>query len=213
MGRKEEAYVYLKEAIISNQLKPDQPLAELAISEQLHMSRTPIREAMRELEAEGLIVSYPARGSFVASLTPYDVDEIYALRVLLETWALERSIFRIPESVLDELEELFRTADSWEARHLADRRLHGTISEYAGSKRLLDFIQVLNSQVERVRRISATDHNRSLASHKEHLEILAQLRERDLPRCREALTRHLRGVADSAVEATRYIGTGGKEQT
>ena len=103
VDKKTEAYNYIKEEILSNRLQPDEPILELAISEKLKMSRTPIREAMRELESEGLIVSYPSRGSFVTALSPYDVEEIGELRILLEGWALERSINRITEEELDEI--------------------------------------------------------------------------------------------------------------
>ena len=207
MARKDEAYLYLKNAIISNQLMPDQPISELAVAAELKMSRSPIREALRELEAEGMVVSYPSRGAFVASLSPQDVEEIYALRVLLETWALERSINRIPEETLEEIEGLFRqSAESgdWEKRHLADRELHETIVEYAGSKRLMEFIDVLNSQTERIRRASAADKKRIEASYEEHMEILRCLKARDKEAAHKALTLHLRAVADSAMEATRF---------
>ena len=131
MSRSEEAYQYLKEAIMTNQLLPEQPIAELTVASELNMSRSPIREALRKLEVEGLIVTYPSRGSFVASLSSSEVEEISSLRVLLECWALERSINRIPDELLDELEADFRSTaedEGWEGRHLADRKLHGAIT-------------------------------------------------------------------------------------
>lgn len=207
MRRNEEAYLYLQNAIISNQLSPGQAISELDIAAALQMSRSPIREALRRLETEGLVVSYPARGSFVTALSSGDVEEIYALRVLLEVWALERSINRIPDSVLDEIERLFqdtRQEEDWERRHLADRKLHGAIVEYAGSRRLIEFVDILNYQIERIRRLSAKDGKRNTSSYHEHKEILRFLRERDLPKAKDALTRHLRGVADSAIEAVKF---------
>lgn len=207
MGRTEEAYLYLKDAIMSNRLLPGKPISELAVAGELKMSRSPIREALRRLETEGLVVSYPSRGAFVSSLSPYDVEEIYDLRMLLELWAVERSIQHIPEAVLDELETLFvQTAGGgdWETRHLADRKLHGAIIEAAGSKRLLEFTDMLNTQIERIRRVSAMDQNRSRHSYDEHMEILKYLKKRDLEHAKEALSRHLRNVADSAAEMMRF---------
>lgn len=207
MPRKDEAYEYLKNAILTNELPPDTPISELAVSQTLQMSRTPIREALRELESEGLIVSYPARGSFVASMTPYDVEEIYDLRMLLEQWAFERSICRINESDLVSIEKDFEKAhrdSNWELFHATDRALHNLIVERAGSKRLLEFVKTLNSQIERVRRISARDQGRSQRSYEEHMQIIDSIRKRDVAGGKKILQHHLRSVADSAIEAARY---------
>lgn len=206
MSRKEEAYCYLKNAIVSNQLKEEAPISELAISEELKMSRSPIREALRQLESEGLIVSYPSRGSFVASITPYDLEEIYELRILLEGWALTRGFNRISSRELDELANRFQKAlhdTNWELQHEADRDLHRMIIERAGSKRLLDFINILNVQIERIRRISAQDIDRAAKSYKEHMEIIQYMKEKDLQASKDALERHLKSVAHSAIEVAK----------
>lgn len=209
MSRKEEAYQYLKSAILSNQLKGDTPISELAIAEELKMSRSPIREAMRKLESEGLIVSYPSRGSFVSSISPYDLEEIYELRILLEEWALGRSFEHISAEELNELERKFSDAlekSDWELIHTADRDLHRMIVERASSKRLQEFINILNVQIERVRHISAQDFNRVQISYKEHMEIIQNMKAGNLEASREALRNHLRSVADSAIEVVKYRG-------
>ncbi len=206
IARKDEAYNYLKNAILTYQLSPDEAISEMAISKELNISRTPVREAMRELEIEGLIVSYPSRGSFVASLTPYDVEEIYELRCLLEVWALKRSITRITEEELDEVEKMLKeTVENldWAGLHKADRRLHGLIVEKSGSKRLVTFVNTLNSQIERVRRISAKEQGRSIRSYKEHMQIIDCIRQRDLERCESILEEHLHSVANSAIEVVK----------
>ena len=206
MGRKEEAYQYLKDNIISGVLAPNQPILELTVAETLQMSRTPIREAMRELEAEGLVVSYPSRGSFVAPISSFDVEEIYELRLLLECWALERSINRIQMQELDEVEEMFRTSvnNNWEKWHFADRKLHGLITDLAGSKRLVEFINILNNQTERIRRLSAFGAQRRQTSYQEHMNIIRSIRQRDLEKAKEQLTLHLRSVANSALEVMKF---------
>ena len=213
LSRKDEAYRYLRNAIVTNRYPQNAPISEMAVSEELGMSRTPIREAMRELEREGLIVSYPARGSFVTPITPYDVEEIYELRVLLEVWALGRSFSRITPAELDHLEEMFRQGyerSDWELLHEADRSLHGLITEKAGSKRLLEFISVLNAQIERIRSASALDKNRSSLSYEEHLEIIRCIRAGDREKSLRALRAHLRSVANSAIESAKYNEVNGK---
>lgn len=203
MDKKTIAYNYIREEILSNRLRPNEPILELAIAECLKISRSPVREALRALESEGLVVNYPSRGSFVASLTPYDVEEIGELRILLECWALERSINRITEEELDELEHSFHEGfqkKDWDLLHQVDRKLHGLIVVKAGSKRVQEFIHILNSQIERVRRSSAQRVNRARKSYEEHLKIIACIRTRDLAITRDTLVEHLRSVSDDAVE-------------
>lgn len=206
MDKKSQAYEYLKHAIIVDEIPPGSPLVELELSESLQMSRTPIREAMRQLETEGLVTTYPARGSFVTVLTPDDVQEIYELRLALELWALERSIARITDEELDALqaafEEGYRTG-AWETLHNADRGLHDLITEKAWSRRLLMLLSLLNTQAERIRYQSARSLGRDDLSYWEHLHIIQCIRERDLEKSRAALRTHLRSVANSAMDAAK----------
>lgn len=206
MDKKSQAYEYLKHAIIVDEIPPGSPLVELELSESLQMSRTPIREAMRQLETEGLVTTYPARGSFVTVLTPDDVQEIYELRLALELWALERSIARITDEELDALqaafEEGYRTG-AWETLHNADRGLHDLITEKAWSRRLLMLLSLLNTQAERIRYQSAQSLGRDDLSYREHLHIIQCIRERDLEKSRAALRTHLRSVANSAMDAAK----------
>lgn len=206
MDKKSQAYEYLKHAIIVDEIPPGSPLVELELSESLQMSRTPIREAMRQLETEGLVTTYPARGSFVTVLTPDDVQEIYELRLALELWALEHSIARITDEELDALqaafEEGYRTG-AWETLNNADRGLHDLITEKAWSRRLLMLLSLLNTQAERIRYQSARSLGRDDLSYREHLHIIQCIRERDLEKSRAALRTHLRSVANSAMDAAK----------
>ncbi|WP_147539325.1 GntR family transcriptional regulator [Anaerotruncus rubiinfantis] len=207
MSRKDEAYHYLKEMILSGEMPPETQIREMEISAKLNMSRTPIREAMRELETEGLIVSYPARGSFVLSLTPYDVEEIYALRVLHETWALEKGFERYQEEELERVQKAFDLAfqkKDWVANHESDRMLHGLIIEKAGSRRLAAFVKMLNTQIDQIRYASSIGSMQRLEiSYQEHTEIISRIRSRDLGRAKEALQNHLFTVAKYAIDQAR----------
>lgn len=206
MGRKDEAYQYLKNAILSNKLKQGEPIAELTIAEELQMSRTPIREAMRILEHEGLIVSYPARGSFVSVITPLDIEEIYDLRLLLESWALERSFAHITTEELDDLERRFQQGyqtRNWETLHEADKDLHALFINKSGSKRIREFVDILNGQSDHIRHTSAMQIDRIEQSYHEHMEIIRNIREGNLQRAKDSLHHHLRSVSRSAIEVVR----------
>ncbi len=208
MSRKDIAYKFIRNEILSGRLKAEEPIREIELSESLNMSRTPIREALRDLEAEGVIVSYPSRGTFVAPLTPYDVEEIFELRTLLELWALEKGFHRIGKADIEKLRtELLKAdeEDDWEKIHLADLHLHGLIVEKSTSKRLETFESILNTQIERISYATATDSRRKPETLSEHLAILDCIEAGDLKKAKEKLEYHLKRVADSAIEASRGL--------
>jgi len=208
MSRKEQAYQYIKKEIVTGKLKGGMPVLELELSETLHMSRTPIREALRELEAEGAVVSYPSRGTFVKEMTPYDVEDIFELRLLLELWALERGINRITDEELDEVTKRLvaaRESGNWDEDYRSDVFFHSLIIEKSGSKRLVGFMGILYTQMERVsyRAFMNKTHHRN--SYKEHMELIESIRQRDLEKSREVLQRHLKFVAEAAIEAFKSV--------
>lgn len=206
IARKEQVYEYLKDAIMTNLLKPGKPLREMEIANELQMSRTPVREAFRELEVEGLITNFPSCGTMVSTITPLDVEEIYELRVLYETWALSKSITRISDRELDAVEQAFlqsKEEDDEELWHKADRQLHQLIIDKSGNRRFIAHVETLNVHIERIRLISAQHESRRADSFKEHMDIIQLIRKRDLVKCTLALQKHLSGVAESAMEAVR----------
>lgn len=208
MGRKEEAYEYIKNEILTNRLRPGMAIREMDISEALKISRTPIREALRDLEADGLVTSYASRGVFVKPFTPYDVEEISDLRTLIEVWSLERGFNRITDQELDQLQADFETAwtnKDWDLNHKADRLLHRTIVEKSGSSRIVQFMNTLNTQIERVRLVSTQHYGRSEMSYREHLNIIQCIRSRNLEKSKQALRTHLQSVGTSAVEAAKNL--------
>lgn len=96
----------LRAAILSGAFGPGERLVESAIAEHLSVSRGPVREALTSLEREGLVVHVPRKGYTVVDFTDTDVDEVYSLRLLLETEALRRAMDRLDEGTLDELQQI-----------------------------------------------------------------------------------------------------------
>lgn len=208
MDRKNQAYEYVKNSILNGDLPQGAPVKELELAATLNMSRTPIREALRQLEAEGVVVSYPSRGTFVTTITPYDVEEIFELRILLETWALEKGFYRITDEELNQAEAAFTQSYEpfqWETYHIADRAFHHMILDKAGNKRLSVFASTLDIQIERIRRFGAKEATRREHSYSEHMNIIKCMRNRDLLGSRLALQNHLRSVADSAIETCKIM--------
>ena len=91
MKLKDKVYVYLENEIINNKLKSGDPIVETNVAKILNISRTPVREALKELESNGLVVSYQGKGTFVRQITTKDIEDIYNVRTQLELLALELS--------------------------------------------------------------------------------------------------------------------------
>jgi len=214
-GLKNVAYDYILNAIITYELKPGQAIVEQEISDKLDISRTPIREAFKQLESEGLVHHFPARGTFVATLTVQDIEEIFQLRELFELTALKSAINCITEDELNEIEERLRYLDDTrienphtkEAFYDSDRDLHRMILKYSGNSRMIRFHQTLEVQLEQLRRISSMTPMRLSKSKQEHLDIIYALRTRDLASASKYLSIHLQNIKESTLNVCRTMVT------
>ena len=208
MSQKKKVYEYLREAILSNQFLPGTPIIETEISLTLKTSRTPVREALKSLEADGLVACYPLKGTFVSEITPYDVEEIFNLRIMLETSALQLAYDKISDDELNKVEDMFLKLNAMSSKAdyaLADKSLHALIVDKAGNYRLKQFLNILNVQIERFRRIAAIEPMRLTNSRAEHLEVLTMLRRKDLAASQESLKKHLNNVKASTLETARMM--------
>ena len=212
-GLKNVAYDYLLDAITSYELKPGQAIVEQDISDKLGISRTPIRDALKQLESEGLVRHFPSRGTFVTNITVQDVDEIFQLRELFEITALKNAIHSITEEELDYIEERLRYLDdkrseenpTKETFYNSDRELHALIMKYSGNSRMIKFHKTLEVQLEQLRRISAMTPMRLVKSRQEHLDIIYALRTRDLAHATRALLIHLQNIKASTLNVCRNM--------
>lgn len=142
------AYAALRTAIVEGRYGPGERLVELRLAEELGLSRTPVREALRLLEAEGLVVSERNRGAMVRPLSPTEVEDLYGLRIRLESYAVELAAARATETELGALVEaadafgaVAAAADDGDldrarALHDANRRFHDGILAAARHRRL-----------------------------------------------------------------------------
>lgn len=207
---KDKAYTAIRDGIIQCRYRPGEPLLEEHVSRELGVSRTPIREALRELQRDGLVRYIPGKGVFVAEISMRDVREVFFLRRVLEVAALRVTVPSYRDEDLRPLLELFAGLDQkletldYDALFQSDIRLHGFIVETAGNKRLTDFVAVLGEQIERLRRISARMPGRMNRSVEEHRAILAAIRSRDVELAENLLVKHLENVEKSALAMAGY---------
>lgn len=184
----------LRNAILQGRYRANQPLRQDHIAEELGVSKIPLREALVQLKAEGLVSFMPNRGAVVTELSAREVDEIFTMRIALEAKALERAIPNLTpadliraKSVLEILEkEKDRTQWSelnWE--------FHATLYQASQMPRLLHAIETLHNNVTRyliiyLGRLSAQD-----ISQKEHLAIFNACQRRNTDAATRQLTIHL----------------------
>lgn len=156
-----DVYRILWDRILDRQLHPGEKLSDLRLSEELGVSRTPVREALHRLEKDGVVIAAPNRGFFVASYDRRDIEEIYELRAALEAFALRHAAiavspaeFRHQLDELDRVDRLLREAETDEDRTAAseaflavDRGFHSFLLENSNNRRLVSTLDGLWAQI------------------------------------------------------------------
>ena len=196
----DEAYNYILNKIIFFEYTPNEPIIESDICEELGISRTPLREALRRLEAEGLVIKARNRGTFVRSYTQQDIAESCDIRILFELYALKNCIQRVSHSELEEIRRRvyeLTEESSPESFYEVDADLHGMIARYCGNSRMWMILQSMSAQLDAVQKVSAQTPNRLLKSRAEHLEIVDAIFRKDEQEASEKLKLHLENVKKS----------------
>jgi DNA-binding GntR family transcriptional regulator len=202
--------ITLREAIISGQLKPGQPLIQSRLAAQFGVSRAPLREALNRLEEEGFVKTVPYKGSVVAPLTHKNVDEIRSLRKLLEQFAGHLIIADLRPEQLQEIEVIYQRMQAAaergdvEAVDVADLALHEKICELSGHSLLME---VWNRYANQFRRVltftNRVNHDLRLIVA-QHEPLIAALRARDEAALRDFYLHH-------ATDLTAYLPAGWQE--
>ncbi len=193
----------LREAIATSDFPEGYQLLQNDIADALEVSRTPVRESLRLLEAEGWVVFSPHRGAVVATLSSDEVRQIFEIRFVLEALALKRSIPQIEPAVLNQAAALLDELDVEEdiGRWVAlNRRFHLTLYAGAGT-RLLSLIESQYDAVDRYLRLELVEMDNAGDSQDEHRAILAACRARDVERAIALSEPHIAGAGVDLAEA------------
>jgi len=187
----------LREAILRGILTAGQQLRQDEIARELGVSHIPVREALRQLEAEGLVRLRPYRGFEVSELSPEEVEELYEIRIPLECQALRLAMPHLTDEDLRRAEEILDAIDA-EADPSAWSQLntefHAVLYAPSRRQRLLNLIRTLRTNVDRYLRLYISVMQRKQYSQQEHRKILEAVRRRDVAAAVEALEEHL-GIA------------------
>lgn len=193
----EMAYAALREAILNHELKAGERLVEAELAEKLEVSRSPIREALRRLQQDGLVKVRPREGVYVASITADEVDDVFRIRAALEATAACLAAERATDEQLTEMDDMVAnmehavgTGDMDQAIAYSDG-FHRAITLAATSPRLAHMFDQIYTQVFHFRNITLRTPGRGIHAAVDHVRLMSALRERDSSAARIIMERHI----------------------
>jgi DNA-binding GntR family transcriptional regulator len=188
----------LRDQIIRGEIPEGTQLRQDAIAAQYHVSRIPVREALRQLDAEGLITIVPNRGAIVPQLSPNDIEELFAIRALLEPEVLKHSIPHLSQADFAEAEALLnRYVDELRReQHVAtwgrlNWKFHSTLYSRAERPHFMSIIRNVNHNGERYTRLQLYLTHGMKRANEEHYEILELCRKRKVAAACKLLRQHI----------------------
>ncbi len=194
---REVVFESVRGAIISGVLKPGERLMEVQLAEKLGVSRTPIREAIRKLELEGLVIMIPRKGAYVADLSIKDITDVLEIRAALEGLASSLAALRITDEEIKQIElnamqfDKAIEADDFEGIVQADIEFHDNIFKATRNEKLMQINNNLREQVQRFRIMYISKSNKSKALAKDHFEIAEAISRRDIDMAEKIAKEHI----------------------
>lgn len=215
----EKTYEVLKDQIVRSQLLPGERLLVVEQAQKLGVSRTPVKDALNRLAAEGLVVRLPRKGFLVSYLDFQDVAELMDARIMVELAAAERGIDLITPSEIEEMRRLITEMESlvdengkyidYPGCSSRDCALHLLIVSTARNRRITEIYQSLNihTYMVRIHHAAALGYRRTLTMLEDHRAMLAAFESRDLQALKAAITHNIQGFM-RAFEAVTQSKTG-----
>lgn len=203
---REVVFDTLRQAILDGTLQPGERLMEIHVAMQLGVSRTPVREALRKLELEGLVYTMPRRGAVVAQITQRDLQDVLEVRSALEELAVRKACRQMTEGELAQLEDAAREFELQVSRGdimasaQADVAFHEIISTATGNRRLMQLLENIRSQVYRYRLENIKNKNSHPVLIRQHNLIIEALREKDEDKAALAIKDHISRQRDAVIE-------------
>lgn len=194
----------IREKILSGGITAGQPLRQTALAEELNVSRIPIREALLQLEAEGLVAFEPYKGATATELNVELVDELFELRAMLECDLLAASLHNISDKFLDNASEILdnleqalgkeNSANTWSELNSA---FHNCLYSAAKRPQTYDIVQTLNKNADRYIRMHLLWAGGISKASSEHTELLQRCKQRDITGAVSVLKHHILSSRDA----------------
>lgn len=188
---------YIRDGILEGRYKENEELRENNIAKELGVSRTPVREALRQLELEGLVSIIPNKGAHVTGISEKDVKDIYMIRSYLEGLCARMACENITNDVLEALEEVVYLSEfhakkgHYEQVVELDNKFHECIYNASESKILKHMLSDCHRYVKRARRSSLSTGGRAEQSNTEHMAILEAFRQKDAKKAEMLAKQHI----------------------
>lgn len=207
MPLREVVFTTLRQAILKGELQPGERLMEITLANKLGVSRTPIREAIRKLELEGLVVMVPRKGAHVAHITEQELNDVLEVRRGLEEMAIEKACERITEEEMVRLEAAAKVfsnlvdSDNLVALAEADVKFHDVIYDATHNRRLVQILNNLREQMYRYRMEYLKDEDSRKLLDEEHKEICKAIREKNRQKANIYICQHIDNQQRSIVRS------------
>lgn len=196
-------YESLRQAIFDGEFKAGERLVEKELAEKMKVSRTPIREALRKLETEGLIKHLPRKGVVVKGFKQEDVIEIYSIRQALEALAITYTVRNITEKEIKKLEEIMEIMEILTNKEDAvalfniSQKFNDILIQSSKMPRLINLINTYQEYLERFRIVTMKEKKRKIEALKEHQLIFQAVIDRDEKRAEKLVKEHLEGAREA----------------
>lgn len=196
----------LQDDILNGKYQPGESLTETRLSDELGVSRTPIREAIRQLELEGLIQVIPNKGAVVTGISAKDIEDIYTIRMMVEGLAARWAAEKITPEELEELKEAIELEEFYtqknDTSHLLkfDSRFHEIIFKASKSKPLMHTLSTFHHYVQRARSASLSSPGRAQKVLEEHKAILHAIMDKNPAEAEKLTIEHIRNASVNLIK-------------
>lgn len=195
-----KVFKQIRDDILDGKYQPGDNLVEMKLCAELGVSRTPIREALRQLELEGLVQAVPHKGVVVTGISVQDIEDIYTIRMMIEGLAARWAAEKITQDELDELREAIELEEFYTARNNASRMLtldskfHDIIFKASKSRPLMHTLSSFHHYVQKARNMSFESPVTAREALKEHKAIFQAILERDPDKAEKLTTEHVKNA-------------------
>lgn len=208
----------LRDAIRKGVLAPGERLMEIQLAEELGVSRTPVREAIRKLELEGYVIMMPRRGTYVANLSIRDVNEVFEIRTTLDSLACGLAAERITDEELEHLQRLLVAIGGYIEDNDMDKivetdmEFHDLLYQASRNSRLIGIIFNLCEQLTRFRSTSMSYPGRLQATHEEHCRIVEAIAQGNVQEAQAAAEHHMEQAEHTLLASMEALKNKQKEK-
>lgn len=193
----------LRNAILSGNLQPNERLMEIQLSEKLGVSRTPVREAIRKLELEGLVTMIPRKGAYVSDLNLDEMMETLVIREALEIIAIKMAMENFTDYDIEELEEsqenFLKAFNKKNVENLIkyDAEIHRKIHELSKNRKLISIMENINEELSRFRLIFFSEFIESESVIRQHEKIIKAIKNNYPQKAADAMKEHLESIENN----------------